>query len=286
MKVAKAEVVRAPKGDPLDKIKRFNWEKIQDKPGTFEWIEKDELYVDQSYQRTRRHENRINKIASSWRWAKCGAILVAIRDDKWWVIDGGTRVSAALKRSDIKKLPCLVFDLGDDVSLEADTFVGVNDGKSAVPSYDRFKALIVAGDKCATKLNELFKSTGHKPSLTGGVKSIQCLMTIWNLFKKDEELITRIWPLLADTCLDCQMTNQVVRSIFWTEHSFKGNGNSLLNNPYRTFLINQTGLVITKEVRKEVSLVGMSGSRVEANALIKFINKSRIKGMAKLRLIE
>jgi len=36
----------------VDKIERYNWDPIQDAPGTLKWIKKERLEVDKTYQRT------------------------------------------------------------------------------------------------------------------------------------------------------------------------------------------------------------------------------------------
>lgn len=287
---ARAEVVYGPKGSkvgaPIDKIKKYGWAKIKDKPGSFEWIDKSELFTDLQYQRSKRTEKKINDIASNWSWVTCGTLIVVIRDDKWWVVDGGTRKLAADKRSDIKKLPCMVYDLDDDLSQEAGAFVRINDSRTAVASHDRFKALIVYGDECAIGLNKLFESTGHKAGFHGGIKTIACLMTVWKLYKKDKQLLSDMWPLISDVNEECPVRDSVARSIFWAEFSARKSGLTLAENPYRTYLIKAGGEYLNKEIRKEVAIVGRGGPRVEANALIKLINKQKTKGKAKIGLLE
>ena len=268
-----------------DKIKRYNWKMI-DKKGKFEEIEKEELYVDPDYQRSKWNSKKVIDMAARWSWVRCGALTVAIRDDKWWTIDGATRKLAADKRSDIKKLPCMVYDLDDSIPDEALSFVGINNSKTVVASHDRFRALIVGGDKCAVGLNGLFQSTGHKASVHGGIKTIACLMTIWKLYKKDEELLSEIWPLISDINQECQIRDAVVRSVFWTEVAARKQGMTLNSNPFRIFLIRKGGEFINAEARREVAIVGRGGARIEANALIKIINKQRMQGVTKINVME
>ena len=115
----------------VDKITRYKWQ-MTDKPGTFEEIEKEELFVDPSYQLSRLNARKIIDMAAAWSWVRCGALTIAIREDNWWIIDGATRKLAADKRSDIKKLPCMVYDLGDSVPEESLSFVGINNSKTVV----------------------------------------------------------------------------------------------------------------------------------------------------------
>jgi hypothetical protein len=115
-----------------DKLSHYKW-KTKNNQGEFVMIDKNELFVDHAYQRDKINEVRINAIASDWDWVMCGALSVSERDGKLWVMDGQHRKLAADKRSDIKMLPCMVFDL-DSQQKEAGAFVGLNSQKTAVSS--------------------------------------------------------------------------------------------------------------------------------------------------------
>lgn len=61
MKAAMKAAMNHEKVPEVDKIKKFNWEKIKDKPGEFLWLHKDELYIPPEYQRAEcnlRKQNR------------------------------------------------------------------------------------------------------------------------------------------------------------------------------------------------------------------------------------
>jgi hypothetical protein len=146
--------------------------------------------------------------------------------------------------------------------------------------------LIVNGDECAVGLNELFLSTGHKAAVKGGINTIKCLVTIWKLYKKEKVMLTEIWPLIADVNQECMIKDVVVRSIFWTEFQVRKDGMTLTKHPFRSYLIKRGGEAINAEIRKEITIIGRGGARIEANALIKFINKARINGKNKIKLIE
>lgn len=285
MRERNMEMAPSPRGKPVDKIKKWNWTVI-DKPGEFNMIDKGELFVDPAYQRSKWNSQKVNCMAAAWSWVKCGTLIVAIRDDKWWTMDGATRKLAADKRSDIKKLPCMVYNLDDSISQEALSFVGINNSRTVVASHDRFKALIVGGDKCATGLNELFKSTGHKAGIAGSIKTVACLMTIWKLYKKDTALLTSIWPLIADVNQECPIRDAVARGIYWAEVAAIKSGTTLTNNPYRAFLIKRGGEFINAEIKREVTIIGRGGARIEANAVIKMLNKNKFKGVNKIKVME
>ena len=279
------EEVTLPSGAKIDKIKRYEW-KVIDRKGEYYDINKVDLYVDLAYQRSKWNQKKVNDIAAAWSWVKCGTLTVAIREDVWWVVDGATRKLAADKRSDITQLPCMVYDLDNSIPDEALSFVGINNSKTVVGSCDRFKALIVGGENSAVGLNNLFQSTGHKASVRGGVKSIACLMTIWKLYQKDTRILTDLWPLISAINEECRIRDNVARALFWTEVAARKQGMTLTSPPFRPFLIKAGGDKIASEVKHEVAIVGRGGARIEANGLIKFMARKRMKGKEKIKIIE
>ena len=141
----------------IDKIKRYGWELV-DKPGEFMMIPKEDLYIDETnYQRSKRASKKITDMSANWSWARCGVLIVAIRNDLWWVVDGGHRKLAADRRSDIKLMPCLVFDFDNEIAKEAKVFVDISDSRTGVGSCDRFKALITAKEESAIGLRALLR---------------------------------------------------------------------------------------------------------------------------------
>ena len=266
--------IKTPNGRnvKIDKIKRYKWKTIG-KPGEFLWIDKKELYVDPDYQRQNVNVNRINEFAADWCWIKCGVLTVVIRGDEWFVVDGQHRALAAGSRSDIKELPCMVFEV-DGLPQEARAFVDINTSKTAVNGFDKFRALIVAEDEIAVGLRDLMATTGHHAARSAAVKGVACLMTIWKLFKKDKKKLTSFWPLISDINQDCPIQDKVVRGLYWAETSAKKSGVTLTDNPYRAFLTKIGGESLSAEIRKEINIIGMGGHRIEANAIIKVINKT------------
>ena len=256
-----------------DKIKRYDW-KTNGKPGEFIWIDKEDLFVDHEYQRTKINNTRLASFASDWSWIKCGVLVVVIRDDKWWVIDGQHRKLAADKRSDITKLPCLLFG-SDDKKQEARAFVDINTSKTNLTGYEKFRALIVAGDETAIGLNELLKQRGYNAGIGTDVKTVRCILTVWKIYQQDIKLFKELWPLVTEINQNCQIMDKVTRGIFLAEITARQKSLSLLKKQIQEFLIKWGGEALHAEICKELHIVGGGGSRVEANALIKLINKQK-----------
>jgi len=145
-------------GFGVDKIERYKWDDISDEPGKLEYIDKHALHVDAGYQRSLSPHTSRN-IASSWSWMACGAITVARRSGKYYVIDGQHRVEAARKRSDIRELPCVVFHT-KDIREEAIGFVDANVNRKPLSPIDRHNANLVANDDRARQIQQVINDTG------------------------------------------------------------------------------------------------------------------------------
>jgi hypothetical protein len=277
------EYIKTPTGKKMSKVDVYKW-KPSGNVGEFHWIDKEDLSVDHEYQRQKLNESRINEFASHWCWIKCGVLSIAIRNNEWYVVDGQHRKLAADKRSDVKKLPCMLFEL-EGIPKEARAFVDINTNKSAVASFDKFRALIVGEDETAVGLNELFKTTGHYAANSSAIKAITCLMTIWTLFKRDKASLINLWPLITDINEECQIDHRVIRSIWWAEKMLNKVNRTLLEKRISAYLIESGGESIIAEIKRETHIIGQGGFRTETNALLKYINKGKASGKVKLPLI-
>src|SRR5512134_3578070 len=133
----------------LDKVARYNWT-IRNAPGEFLMIPKTELEVDPAYQRNKINQRRVDTLTRTWDWIACGCLVVALRDDNtWFVMDGQHRKLAADQRSDIRELPCLVFETTSRRQ-EAVSFLAINQGRVGVGSLDRYRAQLLSGDTTAS----------------------------------------------------------------------------------------------------------------------------------------
>jgi hypothetical protein len=113
------------------------------------WIDKTLLAIEPSYQRTlsaKRSQVLISKLAAHFCWAHCAPLIVAANGPASWVIiDGQHRHQAALKRADIRDLPCYVV-AAKDLAERAQAFVAHNRDRVALTSLALFHAGVAAGD--------------------------------------------------------------------------------------------------------------------------------------------
>ena len=126
-----------------DKAQRCNWSKD---PGAIHPVSNlslDQIHWDKDYQRQKLNENVVLNIAREFSWSKFGVLTVMNRDGIFYVVDGRHRWQAALRRGDIKEVPCTIIpSLGQHE--EAETFYGMNNNRTPVSALDKYRAMITA----------------------------------------------------------------------------------------------------------------------------------------------
>ena len=255
---------------------------VRNAPGEFLMIPKHELEVDGTYQRNRINQRRVDALTRTWDWIACGCLVVALRDDnKWFVVDGQHRKLAADQRGDINELPCLVFETTNRRE-EAVSFLAINQGRVGVGSLDRYRAQLLSGDKTAYAVDAMLKSTGHRAGETASARTVSCVQCLYNLAKEDRERFERLWPLLAELHPDGPMTEMVIKGL-WTVDKWLGE-RSVTESPYREKLLVIGGKGLHHEIRREMAVIGQSGSRVAACAIAKYLNKQRMAAHLKIQL--
>jgi hypothetical protein len=265
----------------LDKAARYHLT-VRNAPGEFLMIPKTELEVDSAYQRNRINLRRVDTLTRTWDWIACGCLVVALRDDnKWFVVDGQHRKLAADQRSDIRELPCLVFETTSRRE-EAVSFLAINQGRVGVGSLDRYRAQLLSGDKTAFAVESMLKSTGHRAGDKASARTVSCVQCLYNLANEDRARFERLWPLLAELHPDGPMTDAVIRGL-WTVDKWLGE-RSVTEPPYREKLRLIGGQGLNHEIRREAALIGQGGSRVCACAIAKYLNKQRLPAHLKIQL--
>lgn len=100
------------------------------------------MELDYSYQRVL--GKTVEELMIEWDDEKCNFLTASYRDNKFYIIDGQHRYSAAKARG-IVSLPCIIFT-GLTQSDEALKFAQQQDNVNKLLPYDTFKANIVCGD--------------------------------------------------------------------------------------------------------------------------------------------
>ncbi len=157
-------------------IKPLKHQEIDTLPGELQWISIDELNCDYDYQRA---HDKVNGIASTWSWDLVGCLEVCIRDNKYYVIDGGHRLEGAKLRN-IDKLPCYVGYHESTKQHEAETFVKINSLRRNITPLQKMKAGLVAKDKMYVAIDHFCRKNGFIPG--NSLKAIGALVTCYTTY--------------------------------------------------------------------------------------------------------
>jgi len=262
---------RIERAHGIDKIERYKWQ-TKDKKGSFLYIVKTDLKIDHlHYQRDNISHEKILDLARNWSWVACGTISVARRADKsLWVMDGQYRLMAALRRSDIKDLPCMIFDV-DDIKDEAEGFLNVNINRKAMRYLDRFKALNTSGDEAASFVQELIASTGRIAGVGHG-KEVRCVGSLVSGAQKQRDALKRIWPLLNALSSDEPIPSQIVDGLMFLEVAMQPDVSlSVPTISRRLITIGSQELLIA--ARASAHFRGKGGAKIWADGICQRYNK-------------
>jgi hypothetical protein len=128
------------------------------------WIKLTELYVDHEYQRNAKSKasrKNLLYIQNNFCWAHCGALIVCHVPEKkqYAIVDGQHRYLAAMARSDILELPCVVIS-GQDFQRQAKGFVVVNQKRVKLNTLAAFHGAVAAGEPDAVSVKQLADECG------------------------------------------------------------------------------------------------------------------------------
>lgn len=254
------------------KVKRYGWS-VDDRSGSLEWIDKTKLMVDPTYQR-RAQTDRILRIAAKWNWVACGVILVARRGGKlptYYVMDGQHRVMAALKRSDVEKLPCIVFET-HEAKEEAGGFIDANTLRRMPTTLEKWNALLVQGDKDVVIADRMIREIGRTPSNKSNPTTVRCLSLILRKMREEPDTFNRIWPLAAKICSGHVFNERILYGFLWIENNIVSSS-SLIDKKWRSRL-EQVGFEnLMGGVRRAASFYANGGAKVWGLGMVDVINK-------------
>jgi hypothetical protein len=267
-----------PKG--VDKVSRYDWQ-TKDTPGEFRWIDKALIRIDPSYQRSDITHQKIATFTRSWSWLACGVITIADRSGEFWAVDGQHRVMAALRRSDITELPCLVFPTVGPQQ-EAQGFLDVNESRRPISARNKHKAKVCAGDPIAVYVQEQFERLGI--SLTANCKSPQhfkCLSWAMKVASESRETFCAVMETASEICQrDQEHISQPLVSGLAYLHRFHAGG---ITEKRMSERIRVKGpLALTVAAKRSALIAAGGGAKVWAKGILDELNK----GLAKKFVVE
>jgi len=270
MQALQSETMPAPRGrGTMDKTEKMGWATV-DQPGVPWLAKKQDLHIDSNYQRTMVSESRIAAITQQWSWVACGSIIIAERDGTFWVIDGQHRVLAAMRRSDIQELPCIVFkSLG--VEDEALAFYRANSVRGNVTPFDKLRALLAAGDRLAIDVVTIMDEQGYKPSnVHGGAYTVSCVAAFVSAVKVNRGALKKVWPLVAKLHNGLQIKKSVLDALIYIAKF----GTDDITSPQWEKRVLKRGLhEINNAIDRAHSLYQRGGTKIFAAATVEVLNK-------------
>lgn len=261
------------------KVDRYQW-KILDNPGELRWIAKELLKIDESYQRAE-SEDKVLALAAAWSWIACGALIVAIRDGAYYVIDGNHRTQAARKRADIRTLPCLMFPTVD-AKTEAQGFLLANTNRRGMMSTEKFKALLVTEDEVAVRVAAMVESSGYRIGKTHGKErfTTASVAALQQLYRLDPANLETAWGLAVAIANGEPITKKLVVTLAYVEGRIQPE--SLTSRVWRDKLMRVGQAGIVRAADQAIIFRGHSGAAVWAEGLVNLINKGNRSNMLKL----
>lgn len=259
---------KTPQG--VDKVGRYNW-KMQDSPGVLANVRKTDILFDHDYQRSQ-NRAKILEIAKNWSWLAMGVITIADRGGQLYAVDGMHRVSAALLRGDIETLPCIIFKTSD-VREEATGFVQANTLRKPVSTFDKHRALLMAGDETSKLVQRLLDQGGFEPSSSGSKKNgVKCYGILHKLAKNRKDDLLSVWPLICDVCHGHFLSERIVDGLVFLE----GNASEKLSTPKWSKVVLNIGFdALVEASQSAAAYYAKGGAKVWADGMLQVINKGR-----------
>jgi hypothetical protein len=261
----------------IDKVQRYKWV-VKDRKGELLYVSKHLLRIDPIYQREQSDE-KVQEMRKNWSWIACGALAVARREDNsLWIMDGGHRYTAAMDRLDIPDLPCVVFNV-ESIKQEAKGFLDIQMLRKNISSADKFKALLTVEDQTAMFVNRLLEESGRKAGVTATPTSVSCLSAMLILAEKRPEVLTTVFPLVADLCRGHSIHVNLLVGLAHLEYHLRKTGHTLKYRKWvdRLNTVGREGLLSAS--KKFAEAHGRGTPAIYAKGMINVLNKGRWKDL-------
>ncbi len=254
-----------------DKITRYGWT-VADKRGVLKLISKHDLLIPDEYQRDL-NEAKAKEYASSWSWFGCGVLVVAQRQDGLlYVVDGQHRKSAAMRRSDISELPCIVFET-ENLKDEAKAFITTNTGRRSMSAIEKLKGLSVSGDELAAFVVHQINMQGLRIAKTATKgKEIKCITACQKIASKNRNSFIESLSLCAELS---EQSNEPIaeRVLFGIDYINSHVEGGIADRRLRSRIIQVGSVALLEGANKAAAYFARGGEKVWADGMLSVINK-------------
>lgn len=147
-----------------------------------------EISIDPSYQRSL-DGSRVDSMAKNFDESRIGVPVLSLRKDGTSVVLDGQHRVEAMRRSGMTdlKILCEVHN-GLSLSEEAALFLRLNNGRTSVRVYDKYRARIVAEEPTAVEFTRIAHSLGLRIGAAPGKNTICAIQAIESVYKRNANL--------------------------------------------------------------------------------------------------
>lgn len=254
-----------------DKAQQNKWQKVPDADFALRMVSKHDLWIDHAYQRNDISLTNVRQIASKWNWSCVGAITVSDRGDAMVVIEGQHRVLAAMQRSEIDLLPCIVFKFAT-LKDEAAAFLAINTIRKTVTAIDKHRAGFVAEDENTLAVADFMEKIGLRltktPSCSSETKAISTIANLISSYGENPVRLTVSILMAGDFSRGLQ--GEVIGAVC----------ELVRRNPEKIAIIRSkicsvSGEIIERAISNAKVLYGKGGHVAGARGLVELVNKGR-----------
>lgn len=253
----------------LPKHEQYKWI-MTGEPGTLMYVSKFDLQIDHAYQRQAKNV-RVLKLAKRWNWLACGVLIVAQRGGFLYVVDGQHRLLAALKRSDVLSLPCVIFQ-SSELREEAIAFRDANKERRPMTTLEQWNADIVAEDEATLFAHDLITKADRVPANIAGANSVRCLSAVVGAVRNCRDEFVRVWPLVVQICKGSALHERVLGSLLYLECNL-ADGVSVTNQPWRGKVVKLGYKGILDASQRAAAFYAKGGAKVWAVGVMQELNK-------------
>lgn len=262
------ECVQLLNGKPVDKITRYGWT-VKDKRGKFMEIPKELLVVDHTYQRSA-NRMKIREIQSDFSWVAFCCIAVAFRAGRYYVIDGQHRQLAAMSRSDIDTIPCMVFE-SVSIEEEARGFLSTNILRKPIGSIDSFRAKLVAGDEEALYIDRVLRYNNIKlVKSADSPRSMSSVAACFKMVKESKPDFDQAVSIVAEMCQDCTIHHFLLQGMYYLSRNLD---TPLTDTRLRKRILSVGASELVKAANKAVAYHDAGGPAIWSEGMLNEINK-------------
>jgi len=241
------------------------------------------------YQREAPSKKKIEFMAENWNWVLYEPIKVSqIKGGgKGRVVDGGNRLRAAWLNGSMKTLPCDVH-VFDSVQDEAKAFLGLQQGRTRIKSYENHRASLCAKDSSAILLDKIVKDAGYevRNGRTGDFV-FDAVSTLTKLITSDKDIASKAFDVCAEIAGGGRIYNHVLNGVFEVEYRGQNQLNRTILTDQNIEKLKKEGMInLVREINKVKAIVGTGssgfGRKIPAKGILNVLNKGRRTGKIRL----